>query len=364
MKILQVRVQDFRNIGFVELECAGVRQFFLGRNGQGKTNMLEAMGLISALRSFRTKDIRPLIRQGAAEAQVHLRIEHDQQGERELHLTLTPGSRQVLLDGEKCGLAELLGLFPTVVLSTDDAQLLRGAPGLRRRFLDLTLSSISRSYFNSLRQYHRALRERNSLLKQPKPPASQLDFYENAMAQAAAVLCQERQASMAEIERLLQEKYDCISGGAPEQPGLRYSTRLGEADEETLRALWGANRERDLRAGMTTTGPHRDELEFRVKGGDAQDMGSEGQQRGLAVALRLAQASLFRKHLGVAPVLLVDDVLGEFDAQRRAGFWAALDDAQQQVVATGTQLPEDPAQWQVYEVSDGTFSEPFHAGAD
>ena len=355
MKITRLAVQDFRNLPLVTLDFSGTRQFFFGRNGQGKTNLLEALGLVSALRSFRTNELRPLIRRDQREARLRIDIDQEETGTRTLEIHLRSNGKKVLLDGEKTmRLRELLGLFPTVVLSADDAQLLRGAPSGRRRMVDMTLSSIDKVYFQSLKHYHQALRQRNALLKQDAHTDALLMPYEQAMAKEAANILQKRADFIPQLAKVLREKYAIISDGASEAPDLIYLPKTKHFSSEELLTYWsGEARRRDFAAGTTTAGPHRDDVGFSVNGGAAEVMGSEGQQRGLVVSLRLAQAALYRERLGILPVILADDVLGEFDPDRRRRFWEALSSDDYQVIATGTVLPTDEASWQVFGVEGG-----------
>ena len=144
---------------------------------------------------------------------------------------------------------------------------------------------------------------------------------------------------------------------AAEPAGLDYRPNFPTPDAEALRTRWAAGRARDALFRVTLTGPHRDDFKLTVRGLDAKDYASEGQQRSLVLALRLAQAAWFREKSGVRPVLLADDVLGELDAIRRRRFWSAID-PESQVIATGTRLPEgESGTWQVFAVAGGTFSE-------
>lgn len=357
MNIRSLSAQDFRNIALARMDFSGPRQFFYGANGQGKTNLLEALGMISALRSFRTAEVRPLIRQGQREALLFMEVKQEKTGEREIDLHLRLNGRKLIVDGEPGYLRDVLGVFPTVVLCSDDAQLPRGSPAVRRRWMDLVLSSVDAAYFRALRDYHRALGERNALLKKDRPDARQLGVYERLMATHAAELVRRRANGVAALAVILREKYAILSGDEDEEPDIQLETKIQEPKAEALVRLWHGNRTRDRAARATTMGPHRDDLGFRLKGGEAQVMGSEGQQRGLVVSLRLAQAAFYHRELGIAPVLLADDVLGEFDPVRRERFWQALGKETAQVVATGTQLPADADRWQVFDIRRGKVRE-------
>ena len=206
-----------------------------------------------------------------------------------------------------------------------------------------------------MQTYHRALAERNALLRTGQMKA-ELGAFEAAMAPAAADLVTRRTEGVKALSEVVGESYARVAGGE-EPAGLGYRSDLrGQADPDTIAARLREGRERDLRFRSTTTGPHRDDFDFLIDGRPARDFGSEGQQRLLVVALRLGQALWFRRCTGIEPILLADDVVGELDAERRARFWSALPSAAQ-VIATGTEPPEGAdGNWEYFQVKSGAFS--------
>jgi DNA replication and repair protein RecF len=351
MRFLNLRLQNFRNIEFTELPLAADRSFLLGANGQGKSNLLEALGLVTALRSFRTQALGALPRKGFKEYTLAYQLEHEVQGATALEIRAAAGGRSVLIDGEKVTrLVEFIGRFPAVTLCSSDLMLLRGSPGDRRRFIDLTLSVVNRSYYTALRDFHRGVAERNRLLKN-KGSAAELSAFEAEIAPHASVIASYREQGMATLREVLCRVYDQIAE-AEEGPELDFLPNVDCQDVETYRRLLHESRRRDQMIGATQRGPHRDDFNLSLHVGGAREYASDGQQRGLCVALRIAQACFFREQLGVAPVLLVDDVLGELDPVRRQGFWRACPQ-DIQVIATGTELPSDPKEWAIYSIESG-----------
>ncbi len=357
MRLLTIRLEHVRNIPFAALELSGRQQFFVGPNGQGKTNLLEAAGFITALRSFRTVDSKLLIAHGRPEAAIACSVEHERRGATEVTIRLRSGTREVWLDGERVTrLGDFLGQFPTVVFSSQDQQLLRGAPAGRRRWLDLTLAAMDASYLDALQRYHRALAERNRLLKQGAP-ADQLSAFEHPLAQHGAALIAARTAGLAALAADLTSAYASLADAA-EPAGFAYAPDFATADAEALRARFKAGRARDVAMRSTHAGPHRDDFDFTLYGRAAKDFASEGQQRSLVLSLRLAQAAYFHRSSGIRPVLLADDVLGELDPGRRRRFWRAIP-SDHQVMATGTTLPsveDELGAWQIFRVEAGGFS--------
>ena len=357
MHLRSIALQQFRNIPLATLRFEGPRQFFLGANGQGKTSLLEAIGFITALRSFRMAESRQLIAHGQPGAALACALTHERFGETTVTIKLGPAGREVFCDQERIiRLTDYLGRFPTVVFSSQDGQLIRGAPHLRRRFLDLALAAMDPEYLRVLQAYHRALAERNHLLKANGDPA-ELAAFERELIPAATRLIALRTAGLAELAPRVARAWTQIAA-VPEAAGLHYVPDHAGTDPGGFAAMLEQNRVRDHLLKATQAGPHRDDFEFTLGGQPARHFASDGQQRSLVIALRLAQTAYFQAKTGVKPVLLADDVLGELDPERRTRFWATVDGSLQ-VLATGTRPPEDAGGggWQTFAVQAGTFTE-------
>ncbi|MGC6424990.1 MAG: DNA replication/repair protein RecF [Lentimonas sp.] len=354
MRFQNIRLQTFRNIDFAELDLTADRIFLLGANGQGKSNLLEALGLVTALRSFRAQSSAALPQQGASGYAVVFEMAHELIGQTKLELYVDGTGRKVLLDGEKVTrLGDLIGRFPVVPLTSSDLMLLRGAPSERRRFLDLTLSAVDRDYYNALRLYHRGVAERNRLLKKGGTDA-ELSAFEAEIAPHGVTIAQKRAEGLELIRDTLKRVYSEIAE-ADEGPELEFKPSVQADQADQFKQLLAASRKRDQILGSTQKGPHRDDFQLNLQVGGAREYASDGQQRGLCVALRLAQAEIFESRLGVRPTLLADDVLGELDPIRKAGFWRACPSSYQ-IIASGTELPAKLEEWSVYRVQQGEFS--------
>jgi len=357
MRFRHVTLQGFRNLPLVEVELAGRRTFLCGANAQGKTNFLEAAGFVTALRSFRGAESRALIGHGSAQAGLAFAIEHELFGETRITVTLTPLGREVMWEqGKVTRLADFIGKFPTVAFSSQDNQFLRGAPALRRRWLDLTLAAMDPAYLTALQSYTRAVAERNMLLKQGGRDSGALAAFEHELAGHAVMLVAKRFAGGGELDELFRAAHARLVPEG-ETAGLVYAPDTAVAAREAFAAELAAARPRDTLLKSTERGPHRDDLDLRLNGRPAKQFSSEGQQRCLVIALRLAQAAYFRRKGGVTPVLLCDDVLGELDPGRREKFWASLE-GDPQVIATGTSGPATEGGWQVLEVAGGKIGAP------
>jgi DNA replication and repair protein RecF len=357
MRLRKLTLRHFRNVGFAALEFSGRQHFLLGGNGQGKTSLLEAAGFVTAMRSFRTVDNKVLIGHGQHCAALAYVIEHERQGETHVTIKLRHAGKELWCDQSRVTkLAEYLGRFPTVVFSSQDIQLVRGSPASRRRWLDLTLAAMDPHYLRALQTFTRALAERNALLKSGRAGAAELDAFEQTLAPAAADLIRLRREGLQALEKTLKSAYARISADA-DHVALVYEPSFSDPSAEALLARLESGRVRDQQFRTTLVGPHRDDFHFSARHTAAKDFASEGQQRSLVLALRLAQAAWFHEKSGVRPVLLADDVLGELDPGRRVRFWSSIDPAWQ-IIATGTHLPDaELGTWQVFEVNDGMFSE-------
>ena len=221
--------------------------------------------------------------------------------------------------------------------------------------MDFLLSSSSQEYLDCLQSYHRALRERNALLKKG---GGVVEFaaFEQALARSAVSLQRLRSSAFPELAKELASSYRSLSDDL-EQASLEYLPNLSELTLEELITQYALDRERDQLLGSTRHGPHKDDFKFLLDQRDARSYASEGQQRGLVLALRLAEFSYLNRALKKIPLILADDVLGELDADRKANFKKLLP-PQAQVFATGTAYPSDEEKviWETFLVSAGTFS--------
>jgi DNA replication and repair protein RecF len=356
MRFASVTLQGFRNLPLVEVVLAGRRTFLRGANAQGKTNFLEALGYVTALRSFRGAESRALIGHGQPQAGLAFAVEHETFGASRITITLKAAAREVMWEqGRVNRLADFIGRFPTVAFWSQDNQFLRGSPSLRRRWLDLTLAAMDPAYLQALQSYTRAVAERNMLLKHGNRDAGTIEAFEHELGVHAAVLVAARMAGVTELSTLFHEAHRRLVPES-ETAGLVYAPDTAAATAADFAALQAKNRPRDQLLKSTERGPHRDDVELLLNGRPAKQFASEGQQRCLVIALRLAQAAYFKAKGGVTPVLLCDDVLGELDPVRRARFWASLE-GDPQVIATGTSLPADADGWQVLTVQDGRVCE-------
>ena len=354
MRLNNIRLVDFRNIELTDLALDDKRHFFCGANGQGKTNILEAAGLITALRSFRTTEIQPLIKQGQVSASVKSTVSLEKTSQSTIDIHLTRSGRKVLMDETPVErLNDIIGRYPTIAISSADIQLLRGAPSLRRRFFDLILSFGEPEYLMALKGYHKALRARNALIKN-NGTDDEIDAFDHLLSTFAATIVQQRRNTLLQFQDIFQDFYHRIAESKTENPELCYKPSESPESPEEFAALLHRNRNKDKLYRTTQSGPHRDDFSFLLNGNKAASFASEGQQRALVLSLRFVQFEYFREKSNTMPVILADDILGELDPGRRRRFWDACN-ADAQIIATGTELPETTESWNVFKVLQGTF---------
>jgi DNA replication and repair protein RecF len=348
--LAHLKLRDFRNYARLDADFAPGFHLLLGDNAQGKTNILEAIYLMATLRSFRGVGSAQMIRHGQRGYFVGGKVVG--QGDHEIKMFWSLRERNLALDGRPVKkLGEYLGTLRTVVFCTEDLQLIKGNGRTRRRFMDLLLSQTQPGYLALLQRYMRAVRSRNALLKQLAPDLQSLESFSAEMVKLGNELIRHRRELIPKLTPLARLAYRRISNDAEE---LRMTYQPSVKNDFAVELAQVRDRERRMRA--TLLGPHRDDLQFQLNEKSAAQFGSEGQKRTLAIALKMAQAEYLTGIHGSAPVLLIDDVMGELDVKRRSGLLPLLGRAREtsgQVFMTCTEenwpreLGRDLQRWRV-----------------
>lgn len=334
MHLSRLRLRDFRNYSRLDAEFGPGFQLLVGDNAQGKTNVLEAIYLLATLRSFRGVGGAQMVRHGAKGYFVGGTLVA--QAEHDLKMYWSTAEKRLSLDDQPVRrVADYYGRMRCVVFCTEDLQLVKGTGRFRRRFLDLLLAQTQPGYLTALQRYVTALQARNALLKKPDVDPAVLAPFTHELVAAGGPLMERRQELVPKLSALARLAYRRISHEAED---LRISYAGSVKEDFGVELAQSSGRERVLR--MTVVGPHRDDLLFQLNERSAAQFSSEGQKRSLVIALKMAQAEYFAGVTGSPPILLIDDVMGELDARRRAGLMPLLERAEHargQVFMTCTQ---------------------------
>ncbi|MFM8781889.1 MAG: DNA replication/repair protein RecF [Gemmatimonadota bacterium] len=358
-------LQTFRNVTAANLTLPPEGIVVVGDNGQGKSNLVEAIGYLRLLRSGRGARDRDCIPHGASAFHLSASLE----GVTATRITAAvdrQGRKKVTLDGrEPERLTDALDALPSVTFSPRDVDLVAGGPQERRRYLDITLALTSPLYLQALRHYRAALSRRNAALREAARAGGRdtelgaVAAWEPALAQHGATLIAERQAWV----RSRSEEFvaRCAAIGETATAGLRYAGAFAEeASAESLLDALQRQRPLDVRRGLTQTGPHRDDLALTLDGHDLRVVGSAGQQRTAAIVLRLLEAATHQAATGVMPVLLLDDPFAELDRRRTERILTLLDgigDGQHVVcVPRADEIPARFTRLARWTVRDGAFA--------
>jgi DNA replication and repair protein RecF len=373
MYISQLSFTNYRNYSRLSAELPPGPILLRGDNAQGKTSLLEAIYFLSTTRSVHARADQQLInwltlkQEPLPFARVEATIK-TRQNSFQLAITLVREAqgfrKDIRLNGAKKRALDVIGKLTTVMFLPEDIELVTGAPAIRRRYLDTTLCQINPEYCQALSRYNKVLANRNALLKdlsERNGSADQLLYWDEQLAHDGATLVVQRHNTVLELDAVARQRHREVSGG---KEGLRlyyapsfdlyqrpkpdyqlpllmedlapYSTVAPPIKEvrQTFLAYLQQSRREDIQRGVTLVGPHRDDLHFLVDGIDMTLYGSRGQQRTAALSTKLAEVALMQQSTGETPVLLLDDVMSELDAERRQHIINIVDQAGQALLTT------------------------------
>jgi DNA replication and repair protein RecF len=324
MRIEHLELHSFRNIDSMLLAPQNASCIVLqGDNAQGKTNILEAMYMVATGRSFRHATSRQMLPHGATSGSIAATVSRTQV-RHNVKVTLRPQGRSLEVDGRNVRLVtQLLDMVNLVAFFPDDLHIAKGSPEDRRRFLDRATANSQPAFVQATLNYHKILRSRNALFKDPRPPdAALVDTYDGQLVHCGVQMHRCRQAWLQQIIPVAQQYFlelmpstrsveVALHSGIGEAPAC-HPDELGEQFTAALRR----NFHRDRARGLTSVGPHRADLLCCIDGADVRHFASQGQQRSLILALKLAEVICLQQRLGAPPILLLDDVSSELDAER------------------------------------------------
>lgn len=332
MHITALQLEEFRNYARLGLEPGTGLNIFVGRNAQGKSNLLEALYILATSKSARAGKDTELVRFGQTSARVQADVVREKNGDFEIALTLSQTEKKAAwINGVRhARLAEVIGQVNAVLFDSGDLEIIRGEPSVRRRFLDLEISQTSPRYVQALGSYRKVLEQRNRLLRDlrdgraGRDARASLPVWNEQLAAHGSVLLERRARFLERLALLARDVHHTLSDGRdalevaylPSFPldGLADAASIGPRFREAMDEV-GAD---ELARGTTLRGPQRDDVAFCVNGQDCRLFGSQGQQRTVALSLKLAERQLIEELVGEPPLLLLDDVLSDLDDTRRA----------------------------------------------
>lgn len=368
MTVREFSCENFRNIPSCRLFFSEGVNLLYGENAQGKTNVLEGIYLFARGRSFRTAEEKELTRFGADGFRLSVGYS-DQKGETKLEYAAFGRERRRIKNGVKLAkISELLGNLRAVLFTPDDLGMVKGSPDERRTFLNIAISQYDTRYISFYSRYKTLLDNRNSLLKAAKQgkytDESELLAFSEAMASSAAVIREMRMAYVEKLKKYAAVFLRSLSDGK-EEISLSYESDVPgditdrKAAEEVYRTVFSSSLARECGAGTSLFGIQRDRLEILIDGVPAREFASQGQQRSIVLAMKLAEGEVLREETGETPVYLFDDVLSELDEKRRA--FLLKESENRQIIITSCELREDViksfSSVRIYRVENGTYIE-------
>lgn len=339
MVLRRLYVRDFRNYTEQEVSFCDGMNILVGDNAQGKTNLIDAIMLVSLGKCPRVTRDRELIRWQTERAEVRATTVK-KYGDDEVDVTIDKSVGKCVSVNRMplTRLGELMGVVATVLFSPEQMSIVKDAPLERRRFMDIALCQLSKPYFYLLNRYNRILAQRNKLIKSGNHAA--IEVWDMQLAHEGARIVKTRRGFIERLSAFASRAHEKLSGGK-ETLELRYEGLEGDTAEQIEDAFikeLTRTRESDLRLGFTHTGPQRDDLAITVGGADCRTFGSQGQQRTAALSLKLAELELYKNESGESPILLLDDVLSELDPSRQRQLLATVD---VQTVVTCTHISSE-----------------------
>lgn len=340
MYIKSLSLKNFRNYSDEEICFSDGINILTGANAQGKTNAAEAIFFLCTGYSPRANRDKLVVKNGEEQAEISA-VASSLYGDVSVKIDFHVSDRKTLyVNGiQVLKIGEILGNMNSVFFNPSELKLVQESPEDRRRFMNVSLSQMSKNYFYALQRYNKILSQRNILLKDPdyKLIRETLPIWDEQLTKQAAKIIKARNAFLSEISPLAEEKHAYLSDGK-ETLKMKTESNYYGTEEEIAYAMYQdlkTGLDRDMRLGYTSIGPHRDDIKFTLNGDDVRVFGSQGQQRTVALSLKLAETETFFNKFGEYPILILDDVLSELDKKRQRKLVGAVEHLQTIFTATG-----------------------------
>lgn len=367
MILSKINLYNFRNYHKISLQLGSKMNILIGQNAQGKTNILEAIAILALTKSYRSVNEPNLIKMGEEKAILKGRVKNNRIIN-DLEITLMNGNKKINVNNNSVArLADYISYLNIILFTPDDLELIKGSPSVRRNFLNIELSQLSKTYLNTYNEYNRILKTRNEYLKllftSSIADKNYLDILTDKLVEKAVIIYQERKKFITNINESLANIFFDIVG----ESGLRMvyepNVSLEQFDTNTIRStllsIYKKNYEKELNYKVTLYGPHRDDFSFYLNEVDLKCFGSQGQQRLAVLATKLSEISIFEDFCHTKPILLLDDIFSELDLTKRKKLLKYINNDLQSIITT-TDLKNIQKKFledaNIYVVENGTIN--------
>jgi len=352
MFVKELNLKNYRNYESLHVDFSPKINVFLGENAQGKTNLLEAMYFLALTRSHRTSNDKDLIKWGSDFARISGTVIKDNSSRLKLDLVISKSGKKAKLNNlEQRKLSSYIGNLNVVLFSPEDLSIVKGNPGIRRKFIDMEFGQMSSHYLKTMSQFRSVLKQRNAYLKKLQHRQATDMIYLDVLSDQFSAFCAEvvfsRLKFLNRLQNHIEKIHENITEGN-ENLKIVYNTFF-KTDGKTLENIYDIfkenfkkNYQKEIQRGVTLFGPHRDDIKFLVNDKNVQDFGSQGQQRSVALSLKLAEVELIKDQVGDYPILLLDDVLSELDHKRQTHLLSSIKDGIQTFITTTSIDDVDP----------------------
>lgn len=357
MRILQMELNRFRNYKQEHISFDDGVNIFFGNNGEGKTNILEAIYMLSLGRSFRTNKDKDMIELDSETCYVRAMVENNAREYKIEYRIDSRSKKAIKINGIPISkITELLGIINVVIFSPEDLGLVKDGPKERRNFIDRELSQLRPRYYILLNNYYKSLLQRNNLLKSKDPDEVLMDVYDHQLAANGLEIINYRREFIGKIAEIAKSNHSKISGQKENLSVLYEQSIKVDTVEDYLKEL-KESREKDIFRKTTTKGIHRDDLDIRINGIDLRSFGSQGQKRSAAISLKLSEIQLVKELKGEYPIVLLDDIFSELDIHRQQMLLESIKHTQT-FVTTAEDVAID-LDAKKYKIKNGSVSESY-----
>jgi DNA replication and repair protein RecF len=335
MQIQELKLLNFRNYDKLDISFHNNLNIIYGKNGSGKTNLVEAIYVLALTRSFKQINDKTLIKNGTNLTKLEGVLNNKYQNT--FKVIITPDGKKVKIDGDKITkISDYIAKINIVLFNPNDLKMIKDTPSIRRKYLNIALSQLNVSYLKKLNEYNKVIKIRNAYLKKMYLNGNSLESYLNIITEKLIDLgmdiCENRKSYINLINKNIDNIYKKIAGSGDLL--VRYVSDFDGKKKEELLKLYNKNLQRDLAFGKTNIGVHHDDLVFTLDGLELKDYGSEGQQKNAVISWKFSEIAIFKEILDVTPILILDDLLSELDIEKIKNILSLIDSDVQTFITT------------------------------